>query len=401
MCGIAGFVDASGQLSRPELESTAHEMVANLRHRGPDDEGIWADPEIGVALGHCRLSIQDLSAEGHQPMRSADGRYVVVFNGEIYNFHDLKQQLENRGQTFRGHSDTEVMLAAITECGLEAAVKSFLGMFAFALWDRKSGHLHLVRDRAGEKPLYYGWSSGTFLFGSELKALRAHPRWHGELDQEALTLFLRHNYIPAPHSIYRNISKLSPGCILTLSASQLEARQTPPPQPYWSLWSAAKAGIERPFSGNRREAVQYLTRLLNAAVGLQMVADVPVGAFLSGGIDSSLVVAVMQAQSRRPIKTFSIGFGEEDYDEAPFAKAVAGHLGTQHTELYVHASTLQEAIPRLPEIYDEPFADTSHIPTVLLCEMARKQVTVSLSGDAGDELFGGYAVYQRTQYIRE
>ncbi|PWU18011.1 MAG: asparagine synthase (glutamine-hydrolyzing), partial [Verrucomicrobia bacterium] len=358
-----------------------------------------ADADAGVGLGHRRLAIQDLTHEGHQPMHSADGRYVLIFNGEIYNFLELMHELEKRGHVFRGHSDTEVMLAVFTECGIEAAVKCFLGMFAFALWDRHERELHLVRDRAGEKPLYYGWSGGVFLFGSELKALRAHPRWEGELDREALTLFLRHNYIPAPHSIYRHISKLAPGSILTLTARDFETRQTPAPKAYWSLSSAAQAGLANPFPGSAQEATEYLRELLRQAVTMQMVADVPIGAFLSGGIDSSTVVATMQAHSPRPIKTFSIGFGEAAHDEAPFAKAVASHLGTQHTELYVHAGALQQTIPRLATIYDEPLADTSHIPTVLLCELARKQVTVCLSGDAGDELFGGYAHYQKTQKV--
>lgn len=372
-------------------------MATTLRHRGPDDQGVWTDPKAGVGLSHCRLAIQDLSSEGHQPMHSADGRYVLVFNGEIYNFRELRARLEKRGCAFRGHSDTEVMLAAICEFGLESALESFLGMFAFALWDRRQRRLHLVRDRAGEKPLYYGWSGGVFIFGSELKALRAHPQWRGELDSESLNLFMRHNYIPSPHSIYRNIFKLSPGSMVSTSAGKLEAREMPAPKKYWSLWSAAQQGVAHPFSGAASDAIEHLSELLSDSIRLQMVADVPIGAFLSGGIDSSAVVALMQRQSPRQIKTFSIGFGENEFDEAPFAKAVASYLGTQHTELYIHANTVRQAIPRLAAVFDEPFADTSHLPTLLLCELARKQVTVCLSGDAGDELFAGYGLYRRTQ----
>jgi asparagine synthase (glutamine-hydrolysing) len=374
-------------------------MAARLVHRGPDDEGSWADPNVGVGLGHRRLAIQDLSREGHQPMRSADGRYVLIFNGEIYNFLDLKDQLENRGHTFRGHSDTEVILAAFVESGVANAVSSFVGMFAFAVWDRAQRRLWLVRDRAGEKPLYYGWSGGVFVFGSELKALRQHPDWHGEVDRDALALYMRHSYVPAPYSIYRNIFKLPAGSFLSLGEKDLQIRQTPIPQSYWSLRSAVEEGLAHPFKGDERDAMEQLRALLNDSIRQQMVADVPIGAFLSGGIDSSTIVALMQARSGRPIKTFSIGFPESQYDEAPFAKAVANHLGTQHVELYVHASMLRNAVPRMPHIYDEPLADTSHIPTLLLCELARKQVTVCLSGDAGDELFGGYGRYRKTRQL--
>lgn len=399
MCGIAGFVNPSNRAFSPELETIALTMAAALRHRGPDDEGVWAEPESGVGLSHRRLSIQDLSEEGHQPMRSPCGRYVLVFNGEIYNFLDLRAELEKKGHRFRGHSDTEVMLAAFSEMGIEQAIQHFSGMFAFAVWDRELRRLHLARDRAGEKPLYYGWSGGVFLFGSELKALQAHPFWKGELDLVALGGFMRHDYIPAPRSIYRGVLKLLPGCILTLGAPEFSARTSPAPARYWSLWSVARAGLDRPFQGSASEAMERLRGLLERAIRRQMIADVPVGAFLSGGVDSSTVVAMMQAQSSRPVRTFSIGFEEQDYNEAPFAKAVASHLGTQHTELYVQASTLRAAIPRLPAIYDEPFACTSHVPTLLLCELARKHVTVCLTGDGGDELFGGYGMYRRTQQV--
>lgn len=399
MCGIAGFVNPSRRLSRPQLENLALNMASALRHRGPDDEGVWAEPESGVGLAHRRLAIQDLSSEGRQPMRSADGRYVLVFNGEIYNFLQLKSSLEQAGHKFRGHSDTEVMLAAFCEFGIRAALEKFIGMFAFALWDCHEDRLHLARDRAGEKPLYYGWNRGVFLFGSELKALGAYPEFEGEVDAQALAWFMRRNYIPAPRSIYRNILKLPAGSTLSLGAKDFETHQMPCPEQYWSLWSAAQNGMAHPFQGDAAAATEQLTQLISESIAMQMVADVPVGAFLSGGIDSSLVVALMQAQSRRSIKTFSIGFGDSECDEAPFARAVANHLGTQHTELYVHPATMLEVVPRLPQIYDEPFADTSHIPTILLSELARKQVTVSLSGDGGDELFGGYSLYRKAELL--
>jgi asparagine synthase (glutamine-hydrolysing) len=399
MCGIAGFVNPSRHLSRLKLEELALNMGATLRHRGPDDQGVWADPETGVSLAHRRLAIQDLSVEGHQPMRSADGRYVLIFNGEIYNFQQLKPGLERAGHKFRGHSDTEVMLAAFCEYGVESALDKFIGMFAFALWDSRERCLYLARDRAGEKPLYYGWNRGVFLFGSELKAFRAYPQFQAEVNPEALALFMRHNYIPAPHSICRNIFKLPAGSILSLDARQLDARETPVPRQYWSLWSAAQSGLSQPFQGDATAAIDQLDSLLRESVAMQMVADVPFGAFLSGGIDSSTIVALMQAQSSRSIKTFSIGFADAEYDEAPFARGVANHLGTQHTELYVHPATMLETVPRLPQIYDEPFADTSHIPTILLSELTRKQVTVCLSGDGGDELFGGYSLYHKAEVL--
>ena len=374
-------------------------MTAALRHRGPDDEGLWADARTGLALGHRRLAILDLSAEGHQPMHSADGRYVLAFNGEIYNFHALRRRLEERGHSFRGHSDTEVMLAAFCEWGFLPALVSLVGMFAFALWDSRARTLRLVRDRAGEKPLYYGWSGDVFIFGSELKALRAHPAWRGGVNRDALAFLVRYGYIPAPLCIYENIYKLPPGYGLTLTEAQVRTHNPPLPEPYWSLQTIAEAGTAHPFDGADAEASERLVALLLRAVSQQMVADVPLGAFLSGGIDSSLVVALMQAQSRRPIKTFSIGFHQDGFDEAPFAKAVARHLGTDHTELYVQDEDLRRVVPRLPSIYDEPLADASQIPTVLLCQLAAAQVKVALSGDAGDELFGGYNRYRRTQRL--
>jgi asparagine synthase (glutamine-hydrolysing) len=401
MCGIAGFVNPSRGLTGPELQEFGLRMIATLHHRGPDDQGVWSEATSGVCLAHRRLAIQDLSVEGHQPMCSADGRYVLIFNGEIYNFQEIKFELEKTGETFRGHSDTEVMLSAFCEYGIHEALEKFIGMFAFALWDRQERCLYLARDRAGEKPLYYGWNRGVFLFGSELKALLAFPDFRADVDSQALSLYMRYSYIPAPHSIYKDIFKLSPGSILKVNEAQLKSHEAPIPEQYWSLWSAVERGLSHPFRGDEKAAIEHLTGLLKNSVRMQMVADVPIGGFLSGGVDSSVVVALMQAQSGRAIKTFSIGFTDAEYDEAPFAQAVANHLGTQHTEMYVHPGTLLEAIPLMAQIYDEPFADTSSIPTVLLSQLARKQVTVSLSGDGGDELFGGYSLYQKTELVWE
>lgn len=389
MCGIVGFWDNSQQLNTDQLAPMVQRMSDTLLHRGPDDGGTWVDAEAGIALGHRRLAIVDLSPEGHQPMVSADGRYVIVFNGEIYNFLELRRQLEQLGHRFRGHSDTEVMLAAFSQWGLDAAVKSFNGMFAFALWDRKERVLHLGRDRLGEKPLYYTRLGQTFLFASELKALRAYPNFNPEINRNALALYLRHNYIPAPYSIYQGVYKLPPACILTVQLGG----STTQPIPYWSAQSIAEAGIAQPFTGSETDAIAQLDALLRDAVNLRMVADVPLGAFLSGGIDSSTVVALMQAQSNQPVKTFSIGFYEDSYNEAKYAKAVAQHLGTDHTELYITPAEAIAVIPKLPTLYDEPFADSSQIPTFLVAQLARQHVTVSLSGDAGDELFAGYNRY--------
>ncbi len=399
MCGIAGFCDPRRKLRETELEQIAYRMSAALRHRGPDDEGTWADPQAGLAMGHRRLAIQDLSEQGHQPMQSADGRYVLVFNGEIYNFRALRSELMGPRHVFRGHSDTEVILAAFCEWGIVASLQRCVGMFALAVWDRQSRSLCLARDRAGEKPLYYGWNGDVFVFGSELKAIQAHPRWNAVVDHGAVALLTRFGYIPAPFCIYQGIHKLVPGCVLTLSEAQLQGRALAAPRPYWSMQTVTAAGAARPFNGTEREAADQLDDLLRDAIGQQMVADVPLGAFLSGGIDSSLVVALMQAQSRRPVKTFSIGFHQKGFDEAHYAKAVARHLGTDHTERYVGPDELVRIISRLPGVYDEPFADASQIPTILLCELARSQVTVSLSGDAGDELFGGYEDYRKAQRI--
>jgi asparagine synthase (glutamine-hydrolysing) len=391
MCGISGLLDASGRAGCDELRSAVTRMIATLNHRGPDDSGTWEDEKAGIALGHRRLSILDLSPKGHQPMQSASGRYVISFNGEIYNFKILRRELEDLGETFRGHSDTEVMLAAISRWGLEKALQQFNGMFAFALWDREERLLHLVRDRLGEKPLYYGRMGKTFLFGSELKALRAHPSFKAEINRNVLALFLRHNYIPAPYSIYEGVYKLPPGTMLTLSP--MDAVSLPAPIPYWSAREAAEQGVASPFKGTEGEAVTRLETLLRDAVKLRMEADVPLGVFLSGGIDSSTIVALMQAQSDRPVKTFTIGFFEDGYNEAKYAKEVAKFLGTKHTELYVTPEEAIAVIPKLPTLYDEPFSDSSQIPTFLVSQLARRHVTVSLSGDGGDELFTGYGRY--------
>ena len=391
MCGISGFLDTSHRCGEQELRDTVLRMVNTLHHRGPDDVGTWADAEAGIALGHRRLSIVDLSPEGHQPMRSVCGRYVISFNGEIYNFQELRRELEGLGYTFRGHSDTEVMLSCISQWGIFAAVKRFNGMFAFALWDRSERQLHLVRDRLGEKPLYYGWMGKVLVFGSELKALRAHPGFSVKVDRDSLALFLRRSYVPAPHSIYKGVTKVMPGTIATITKA--DVGRFPKAISYWSVRAAVQQGLSERFTGSATEAVACLEELLKDTVKHRMVADVPLGAFLSGGIDSSTIVALMQSQSERPIQTFTVGFHETAFNEAEHAKAVARHLGTAHTELYVTSEETMAVIPKLPSLYDEPFADVSQIPTFLISKLARRDVTVTLSGDGGDELFGGYERY--------
>lgn len=389
MCGIAGFLETRpGNLP---LEATARVMADAVRHRGPDDVGVWSDADAGIALGHRRLSIVDLSPAGHQPMLSDSGRYVIAFNGEIYNHAAMRADLGRLGLAppWRGHSDTEVLLAAISAWGIEGALERSVGMFAFAVWDRTERLLILARDRLGEKPLYYGRVRGTFVFGSELSALARHPHWDGEIDRGALALLLRHNCIPAPYSIYRGIKKLPPGTYLVVRA----ADAVRDPKVYWSAAGIAQRGADEPFAGSPEEAVERVQSLLEQSIGDQMLADVPLGAFLSGGVDSSTVVAVMQSLSGRPIKTYSIGFHEAAYDEAPQAKAIARHLGTDHTELYCSMADALDVVPRLAGVYSEPFADSSQIPTLLVSALARKHVTVSLSGDGGDELFAGYTRY--------
>lgn len=391
MCGFSGFLQTDSVVAHDDMLSVVERMAGTLHHRGPDDAGSWVDPQAGVALGHQRLSIIDLSAEGHQPMVSSSGRYVIAFNGEIYNFRQLRKELDTAGYVWRGHSDTEVMLAAFERWGVDGALRRFNGMFAFSLWDRHDKVLHLARDRLGEKPLYYGWMGKTFLFGSELKSLRVHPAWRGEVDRDALAAYLRHNYVPSPYSIYRGIAKLRAAHHLRVPLHQ--PCFATKPEAYWSMREAAEAGSANPLRTDEQTLVSQFDELLRDAVSMRTVADVPVGVFLSGGIDSSTVVALMQAQSTRPVKTFSIGFEEEAYDEAPYAKAVAAHLGTDHTELYVTPGEAMSVIPRLPHIYDEPFSDSSQIPTTLVSQLAREHVTVTLSGDGGDELFCGYVRY--------
>jgi asparagine synthase (glutamine-hydrolysing) len=391
MCGIAGFWDSSQANSSIELRSTIHRMTDSLYHRGPDDSGIWLSPEDGIALGHRRLSILDISPLGHQPMLSADERYIIVFNGEIYNFLELRKQLENTGHKFKGNSDTEVMLACFSQWGIQPAVQKFHGMFAFALWDKQEKRLHLGRDRAGEKPVYYGLVNNCLVFGSELKSITTFPGWKGKIDRNALSLYMRYCYVPDPHSIYQNIYKLSPGCILTINYNNI--LNLPIPEHYWMAQTVAMSGKKQVFTGSDTEATNRLDKLLHHTISQQMLSDVPIGAFLSGGIDSSTIVAIMQSESNTPIKTFTIGFNDDIYNEAIYAKAVANHLNTSHTELYVSPEEISDVIPKLPHIYDEPFADSSQLPTFLVSQLARQHVTVSLSGDAGDELFGGYNRY--------
>lgn len=404
MCGIAGIFDLTRSTRKEELICFVRQMGDKLIHRGPNDSGIWINEESGIAFVHRRLSIIDLSPAGHQPMVSHCGRYVIIFNGEIYNFSELRQQLQERSNIpLRGHSDTEIFLTGISQWGIENTLQKSVGMFAFALWDNKMKTLTLARDRMGEKPLYYGYVRKCLVFASELKALRAYPKFNAEIDREVISLYLRHNYIPAPYSIYKGIYKLYPGCFLTIQDKK-EISPFPTtedntdlskysPRPYWSLEQITQKALENPFAGTEEEASDILEQLLNESLRGQMIADVPLGAFLSGGIDSSTIVALMQANSSQPIKTFSIGFYEENYNEAKQAKAVAKHLGTEHTELYVTSNEAMSVIPQLPTLYDEPFADSSQIPTYLLSQLTKNHVTVSLSGDGGDELFCGYARY--------
>ena len=394
MCGLTGFLGRNPLEHRDAVNGVLTHMAKAIESRGPDAFGAWADTEASIALAHRRLAIVDLTPAGAQPMVAAGGRYVLAFNGEIYNHLKLRAELDSI--VWRGHSDTETLLAGFEAWGVEATLQRAIGMFAFALWDRKQRVLTLGRDRLGEKPLYYGWqgqgSQAVFLFGSEVSALRRHPAFAAPINRDALALYMRHNCIGGEHSIYQGIHKLLPGHLLTLAAGQTEPRV----RAWWSVSEVAQRGVAQPFAGSPAQAVDALEALLTSAVGQQMVADVPLGAFLSGGVDSSTVVALMQAQSTRPVKTFSIGFDEAGYNEAEHAKAVAQHLGTDHTELYVSAQQACDVIPKLPTLYAEPFADSSQIPTYLVSQLARQHVTVSLSGDAGDELFCGYNRYQMT-----
>lgn len=393
MCGIAGFLSAHNDTAG-QLMATAQAMAERLRHRGPDDGGVWVDAPSGLAFSQRRLAIVDLSPAGHQPMLSSDGRYVINYNGEVYNADELRGDLQAAGRPFRGHSDTEVIVEGVAVWGVRATIERLIGMFALAVWDRQDRTLVLVRDRMGIKPLYYASFGGVFLFASELSALRAHGGWTPKIDRASVASFLRHNYIPAPHSIWNGVKKLEPGTMLTVSIGE-----APRLERYWSLDDVLVEGSAALFAGDDADAVETLDALLFDAVRRRLVADVPVGAFLSGGIDSSTVVALMQRASDRPVRTFSIGFHEAGFNEATHAAAVARHLGTDHTELYVTPEEAQAVIPKLPHIYDEPFADSSQIPTYLVSAMTRDHVTVALSGDGGDELFAGYNRYFQARKV--
>lgn len=395
MCGFAGIFQY-GDLSGSKIAEIAVNMGDAIQHRGPDDFGVWSDDNAQITLVHRRLSIIDLSVAGHQPMASASGRYVIAFNGEIYNHLEIRNELQAVGvpAAWKGHSDTETLLASIEAWGLRKSLAKATGMFAFALWDRRERVLHLARDRIGEKPLYYGWQNGAFLFGSELKALKMHPAFDGQIDRASISLQMMYSYIPAPHSIYLGIKKLLPGCTISIREAKESICE---PIEYWSLCDVIELEKKNALSVNDGDAISGLEGLLCSAVSKQAIADVPLGAFLSGGIDSSLITSIMQAQSAAPVKTFTIGFDESGYNEANYAKAVARHLGTEHTELYVSGRQALDVIAKLPEIYDEPFSDSSQIPTYLVSKMTRRHVTVALSGDGGDELFGGYNRYLGTE----
>ena len=390
MCGIAGLVRITPAGGAGSLEGQAEAMARTLWHRGPDDGGVWSDAAAGVALSHRRLSIVDLSPLGRQPMVSGCGRMVIAYNGEVYNAPELTAELELAGRRPRGHSDTTAVVEACAQWGVRAATQRFIGMFAFALWDRAERRLWLVRDRLGIKPLYWRADASGMIFASELRALRTCDGWTPVLQPDALAGFMRHGYVPAPHTIYRDVWKLEPGCMLSWRPAE---GPSPVPERYWDLDDVIVQARSGPVPQSDGAAVDALDAVLRDAVRRRMVADVPLGAFLSGGIDSSTVVALMQDMSARPVRTFSIGFDEGAYDEAVHARNVASHLGTDHTELHVDADTAMDVIPAIPDIYDEPFADSSQIPTFLVSRMTREHVTVSLSGDGGDELFAGYNRY--------
>lgn len=402
MCGITGIFSPK-HLMRQNIAEIARSMAQKIKHRGPDDEGIWTDTQHGISLAHRRLSVLDLSDAAHQPMESPCGRYIMIFNGEIYNHNEIRREIDginlhdislnSNGNVWRGHSDTETLLVGISIWGLKKTLLKSVGMFAISLWDRKEQTLLLARDRMGEKPLYYSLQGSTFLFASELKALCAHPEFKMEVDRQALSTLLQRSAISAPHSIYKGVYKLLPGSILKLTKLNIINNRLPHPNIYWSLRDVALTAQKKLFTGTDGEAQDQLELLLQQSISGQMIADVPLGAFLSGGIDSSIVVALMQKLSKRSVKTFTIGFHESGYNEAKHARSVASYLGTEHTELYVSENEAMEVIPRLHQFYDEPFADSSQIPTVILSELARQHVTVSLSGDGGDELFGGYNRY--------
>ena len=393
MCGIVGL---AGRFEHKE--TLLAQSCSRIAHRGPDSHGFWEDTGNGVAFGHVRLAIQDLSAQGHQPMASADQRFMLVFNGEIYNHPQLRLALEQDGyaHAWRGHSDTETILAGLMVWGMQETLRRMVGMFAIAVWDRQTRQLMLARDRFGEKPLYYGYAPDGLMFASELKALMPLPGFDTQLNRDAIALLLRHNYIPAPYTVFTQMRKLLPGTWISLSAEQIDAASWPEPQSYWSALEVARTQPRRQFERDD-DAVDELDRVLRQAIRGQLLSDVPLGAFLSGGIDSSLIASLTREEAAGKLKTFSIGFTEPEYNEAEYAAEVARHLGTDHTELYVSAQDSLDLIPSLPQMYDEPFADSSQIPTALVMRMARQQVTVALSGDAGDELFGGYSRYKRVQ----
>jgi asparagine synthase (glutamine-hydrolysing) len=391
MCGLAGFLDNSHSLSSESLNALSRKMSDTLKNRGPDDAGSWVDQKTGIAMSHRRLAIQDTSLAGHQPMVSKSGRYVIVYNGEIYNYRILRRELKKTGYVFRSQSDTEVLLAAVEVWGLNIALDKFIGMFAFALWDKDNRELYLVRDRVGEKPLYYGLFGNIILFGSELKALEVHDSFVKSINRNAISLLLRYNYIPAPYSIYDNIYKIKPGTFLTIKVEKQKISTTE--HMYWSFENTVKSGCPDNKIFSYEEAKFGIKDALTESIRSQMIADVPLGAFLSGGIDSSLIVSIMQSLSSNPIKTYTIGFDHSEYNEANDAKLIANYLGTEHTELYVTAAQAHDVIPKIPNIFDEPFADSSQIPTYLISKLASSDVTVSLSGDGGDELFGGYNRY--------
>jgi asparagine synthase (glutamine-hydrolysing) len=396
MCGIAGIFDRRFAGSGAEAAQIVSTMSQQLRHRGPDNDGIWIDEGAGMALGHRRLAIVDLSADGRQPMISSNGRYVITFNGEIYNFAALRAELVQAGASFRGHSDTEVLLTLIERFGVNAALSRAVGMFAFALFDRIERKLHLVRDRLGKKPLYFGWVGESFVFASELKAIVRHPDFEPEVDRDALAAYFRYLYVPAPSSIWRGIYKLPPGATISIDVDRERDRSVSLPEMILSYWDAKKVaeeGAAAPLTLSPDEVVDQVEETLSVAVAERMMADVPIGAFLSGGIDSSVVVALMQRHASQPVKTFSIGFEEAFYDEAEPARNVASHLGTEHHEFQVGPADTLAVVPSLAEMFDEPFADPSAVPTFLVAKLARTDVTVCLSGDGGDEVFSGYGRY--------
>ena len=405
MCGLAGFVEVDNRMAAADLTAVVGQMSNVLRHRGPDDSGAWVDETAGIAMGFRRLAIIDLTDAGHQPQVSCDGRFVLVFNGEIYNHHDLRADLESAGHgvAWKGHSDTETLLQGIATWGVKRALERVNGMFAIAVWDRKERRLYLARDRFGEKPLFYGWTRGALVFGSELKALRAYPGFDNSVDRDVLSLYMQYACVPAPYSIFKHVYKVQPGCIVSLAVDVAARRPGSAPfapmsesgieiERFWCLESVATNGLNAPIR-TEQEATDQLASLLSDAVRRQSMADVPLGAFLSGGIDSSTIVALMSLHNPGRVRTFTIGFAEAGFNEAEHAKAVARHLGSEHVELYVTPEQTRDVIPRLPALYCEPFADSSQIPTYLVSQLARQHVTVALSGDGGDELFGGYTRY--------